>query len=143
MRMKLDKVLYRTSASATGGRDGKARTADGTMEFALTLPKELGGPGDHGANPEKLFAAGYAACYLGALRFVAGQEQVEIPADATVAADVGLGQIPGGFGLDVELTVHIPGMDRAKAEDLVAKAHKVCPYSNALRGNVEIRTKVS
>ncbi len=140
--MKLDKLLYRTSAAATGGRDGKARTADGTLEFALTLPKELGGPGDHGANPEKLFAAGYAACYLGALRFVAGQEKVTVPADATVAADVGLGEIPGGFGLDVELTVRIPGLDKAQVEDLVAKAHKVCPYSNALRGNVEVRTKV-
>jgi osmotically inducible protein OsmC len=141
--MAVDKVLYRTKASATGGRDGKARTADGTLDFQLTVPKELGGPGDHGANPEKLFAAGYSACYLGALRFVAGKEKVTIPADASVTADVGIGEIPGGFGIDVELTVSIPGMDKAKAEDLVAKAHKVCPYSNAIRGNVEVRTKVT
>jgi Ohr subfamily peroxiredoxin len=141
--MKLEKTLYRTSATATGGRDGKARTDDGTLAFDLAVPKEMGGPGGPAANPEKLFACGYAACYLGALRYVAGQEKVAIPADATVGCEVGIGTIPGGFGLAVAISVKVPGLDRAKVEDLVAKAHKVCPYSNATRGNIEVRTTVA
>jgi Ohr subfamily peroxiredoxin len=141
--MKVEKVVYRTSATATGGRDGKARTDDGTLAFDLAVPKEMGGPGGPAGNPEKLFACGYAACYLGALRFVAGKEKVTIPADATVGCEVGIGEIPGGFGLDIALTVKIPGLDRARVEDLAAKAHKVCPYSNATRGNVEVRTTVA
>jgi osmotically inducible protein OsmC len=141
--MQLEKVVYRTSATATGGRDGKARTDDGTLAFDLAVPKEMGGPGGPNANPEKLFACGYAACYLGALRYVAGQEKVAIPAEATVGCAVGIGPIPGGFGLEVALTVKIPGMDKARAEDLVAKAHKVCPYSNATRGNIEVKTTVA
>jgi Ohr subfamily peroxiredoxin len=141
--MKPDKVVYRTSATATGGRDGSARTDDGSLEFKLAVPKEMGGPGGPAANPEKLFASGYAACFLGAIRFVAGKEKVDVPADATVTADVGIGPIPTGFALDIALTVKIPGMDRAKAEDLVAKAHQVCPYSNATRNNVDVRLKVA
>ena len=140
--MQVEKVLYRTSATATGGRDGKARTDEGDLAFDLVLPKELGGPGGPGANPEKLFASGYAACFLGALKFAASKEKVAIPADTTVQATVGIGEIPGGFGLDVALAVKIPGMDKAKAEDLVAKAHQVCPYSNATRNNVDVRLSV-
>lgn len=135
-------VLYKAKATATGGRDGRSRSEDGKLDFKLSVPKELGGPGGEGTNPEQLFATGYSACFLGALRFVAGQEKVTVPADATVSAEVGIGKIEGGFNINVELTVGIPGLGKAEAENLVAKAHRVCPYSNATRGNVEVRTKV-
>lgn len=138
------KVLYTTQATATGGRDGTARTADGSFEVRLATPKELGGGGGSGNNPEQLFAAGYSACFLGALKFVAGKEKVTIPNDASVTATVGIGPRDDGqgFGIDVGLDVSLPGMERAKAEDLVAKAHVVCPYSHATRGNVDVRLNV-
>ncbi|MFO1036505.1 MAG: organic hydroperoxide resistance protein [Geminicoccaceae bacterium] len=136
-------VLYRTQATATGGRDGEAKTADGALSVKLSTPKELGGGGGSGNNPEQLFAAGYAACFLGAMKFVAGQEKKTVPADTTVTADVGIGPIDHGFGIDVALTVNLPGMPRAEAEDLVHKAHQVCPYSNATRNNVDVRLTVA
>jgi Ohr subfamily peroxiredoxin len=136
-------VLYKAKATATGGgRDGHTRSEDGKLDFQLSVPKELGGPGGGGTNPEQLFATGYAACFLGAMRFAAAQEKVTVPPDATVSAEVGIGKIEGGFNIDVELTVHVPGLDKAAVDDLVAKTHKVCPYSNATRGNVDVRTKV-
>ncbi len=133
-------ILYRTSASATGGRDGgRATSADGVLDVSLALPKELGGPGGAATNPEHLFAAGYAACFLSAIKFVAGQQSVKIPAEATVTAEVGLGQIPGGFGLAVQLKVSAPGVNAATLESIAAKAHAaVCPYSNATRGNIDV-----
>jgi osmotically inducible protein OsmC len=139
------KILYRTSASATGGRDGKAELTNGTLEFRLTTPKELGGAGGDGNNPEQLFACGYSACYLGALKFVAGKEKVKVPDDARVTATVGIGPRDDGegFGIDVDLNVSLPGIDRPKAEDLVKKAHVVCPYSHATKGNIDVRTTVS
>jgi lipoyl-dependent peroxiredoxin len=137
-------VKYRTSATATGGRDGRSRTADGTLDVKLATPKELGGGGGEGNNPEQLFAAGYAACFLGALKFVAGQDKVQLPDDAKVTATVGIGpRSDGGFGITAALEVALPGLDRAKAEALVEKAHFVCPYSNATRNNVEVPTAVS
>jgi osmotically inducible protein OsmC len=136
-------IKYKATATATGGREGRSKTPDGKVDVALSVPREMGGGGGPGTNPEQLFAAGYSACYLGALKYVAGQEKVKIPDDATVTAEVGIGPIPGGFGLDVDLRIALPGIDRAKAEDLVQKAHKVCPYSNALRGNVDIRSHVT
>ncbi len=137
-------VKYRTEATATGGRDGRSRTADGSLDVKLATPKELGGGGGEGNNPEQLFAAGYAACFLGALKFVAGQEKVSVPADATVTAKVGIGpRAAGGFGITADLTVKLPGVDRAQAEALVAKAHQVCPYSNATRGNVDVGLTVA
>jgi osmotically inducible protein OsmC len=136
-------VLYRTAARATGGRDGRAATLDGALDVTLATPKELGGGGGAGNNPEQLFAAGYAACFIGAMKFVASQGGPKVPADATVTADVGIGpRAEGGFGLDIALEVSLPGLDRAAAEDLVAKAHQVCPYSNATRGNVDVRLTV-
>lgn len=136
-------VLYRTSARATGGRDGRAGTLDGSLDFRLTTPKELGGAGGDGANPEQLFASGYAACFLGALKFVAGKEGVKVPAEAEVRSTVGIGpRSEGGFGLEVALAVSLPGIDRAKAESLVATAHQVCPYSNATRGNIDVKLTV-
>lgn len=137
-------VKYRTEATATGGRDGRARTADGSLDVRLSTPTELGGAGGEGNNPEQLFAAGYAACYLGALKLVARQEKVTVSPDATVTATVGIGpRSDGGFGLDVALRVDLPGVDRARAEELVGKAHQVCPYSNATRGNLDVRTTVA
>lgn len=131
-------VKYRTRAIATGGRDGRSRTLDGALDVKLAVPKEMGGMGG-GNNPEQLFAAGYAACFLGALKFVAGQAKVAVPADATVTAEVGIGpRSEGGFGITADLTVSLPGMERAAAEKLMHEAHQVCPYSNATRNNVDV-----
>jgi Ohr subfamily peroxiredoxin len=137
-------VKYSTQATATGGRDGRAATADGALDVRLATPKELGGAGGEGNNPEQLFAAGYSACFLGALKFVAGQEKARIPQDASVTATVGIGpRSEGGFGLDVALRIALPGIERQQAEALVRKAHQVCPYSNATRGNLDVRLDVA
>ncbi|KAA2242323.1 organic hydroperoxide resistance protein [Salinarimonas soli] len=137
-------VKYTTQATANGGRDGRSTTADGALDVRLTTPKELGGAGGDGNNPEQLFAAGYAACFLGALKFVAGQEKVRVPNDATVTAKVGIGpRSEGGFGITADLTVSLPGIERAQAQALVEKAHHVCPYSNATRGNVDVGLTVA
>ncbi len=137
-------VKYTTQATATGGRDGRSVTQDGTLDVKLSTPKELGGAGGDGTNPEQLFAAGYSACFLGALKFVGGQEKVKIPAETTVTATIGIGpRAEGGFGITAQLQVSLPGIERAQAEDLVAKAHQVCPYSNATRGNVDVGVTVA
>lgn len=137
-------VLYSTSARATGGRDGSSKTIDGAVDVKLTSPKELGGAGGDGVNPEQLFAAGYAACFIGAMKFVASQGGgVKVPADTSVTSTVGIGpRSEGGFGLEIALAVSLPGIDRAAAEDLVAKAHQVCPYSNATRNNIDVKLSV-
>jgi Ohr subfamily peroxiredoxin len=139
------KVLYKTTATATGGRDGTASTADGAFSVKLATPKELGGGGGAGNNPEQLFAAGYAACFIGAMKAVAAQSGgVKVPADASVTSTVGIGpRSEGGFGLDIDLAVSLPGLSKADAEALVQKAHHVCPYSNATRGNVDVRLTVA
>lgn len=139
---KLEKVLYRAQATATGGREGSAKSSDGVLDVKLTTPKELGGNGAVGTNPEQLFAAGYSACFLGAMKFVAGQKKIALPADTSITGKVGIGQIPAGFGIEVDLAVSIPGMAKADAEALVQAAHGVCPYSNATRGNIEVRLSV-
>ncbi|KXG88010.1 organic hydroperoxide resistance protein [Agrobacterium bohemicum] len=138
-------ILYTTQASATGGRAGNAKSVDGVLDVTLTVPKELGGDGATGTNPEQLFAAGYSACFLGALKNVAGKEKVKIPEDTTVTASVGVGPRDDGtgFGIDVSLKVNIPGLDKATAEDLVKKAHIVCPYSHALRTSTEVPVSVA
>jgi len=132
-------VIYKTNATATGGRDGRARTEDGTVDVNLVVPKEMGGAGGEGANPEKLFAAGYSACFLGAMKAVSGKEGVKVPADATVTATIGFGpRSEGGYGITADLAIDLPGVDRADAERLVQAAHEVCPYSNATRNNVDV-----
>ena len=137
-------VKYTTEATATGGREGRAATADGTLEVELTTPKELGGAGGQGTNPEQLFAAGYSACFLGALKAAARQENVTVPADSTVTATIGIGpRSEGGFGITAALKVTLPGIERSQAEALVAKAHQICPYSNATRGNVDVQLSVA
>ncbi len=137
-------VKYPTEATATGGRDGQAATADGSLKVSLATPKELGGGGGPGNNPEQLFAAGYSACFLGAMKHVASQEKMKVPADTTVTTTVGIGpRSEGGFGLDIALKVALPGLERSQAEALVEKAHQVCPYSNATRGNVDVQLNVT
>ena len=135
--MSLEKVLYTAEATATGGRDGRAVTSDNKLDVALALPKEMGGNGA-GTNPEQLFAAGYSACFLGALKFVATREKVALPADAQITGKVGIGPLPTGFGIQAELTISLPGLDRDVARKLVDAAHIVCPYSNATRGNIDV-----
>jgi len=136
-------VLYKTSASATGGRDGRATTTDGTMDVKLTTPKELGGGGGEGNNPEQLFAMGYSACFIGAMKFVASQGGPKVPADTKVTATIGIGpRSEGGFGLDVDLDISLPGLTPEEAAALVEKAHQVCPYSNATRGNIAVRSHI-
>ncbi|KQZ72288.1 organic hydroperoxide resistance protein [Rhodanobacter sp. Root561] len=141
--MSIEKVLYRSKATATGGRDGRATSSDNVLDVKLTTPKELGGAGGDGTNPEQLFAAGYSACFLGAMKFVAGQQKLQLPADTQVTGQVGIGPIPTGFGIEVELTITIPGMPRAEAEALVQKAHIVCPYSNATRNNIDVTLTIA
>jgi Ohr subfamily peroxiredoxin len=133
-------ILYTTKASATGGRAGHAVSENGVLDVTLTVPKELGGDGATGTNPEQLFAAGYSACFLGALKFVAGKEKVKIPEDATVTATVGIGPREDGTGFYISpsISVNLPGIDRETGEKLVAAAHIVCPYSHALRTSTEV-----
>ena len=137
-------VKYTTSATANGGRDGRSTTADGSLDVKLATPKELGGAGGDGNNPEQLFAAGYAACFLGAMKFVSSQGgTAKVPQDATVKAQVGIGpRSEGGFGITADLRVELPGLERADAERLVGAAHQVCPYSNATRNNIPVRLNV-
>ena len=139
--MSLEKVVYTAHATSTGGRDGSSKTDDGKLQVKLQPPKEMGGNGD-GTNPEQLFAAGYSACFLGAMKFVAGTQKTVLPATTSITADIGIGPIPGGFGIQAALNISIPGMERAAAEALVAAAHQVCPYSNATRGNIDVTLTV-
>lgn len=132
-------VIYKTHATATGGRDGSAKSDDGSVDVKLVIPKEMGGPGGVGANPEKLFAAGYSACFLGAMKAVSGQVGVKVPADASVTGTVGFGpRSEGGYGITVDLAVSLPGVEPEAGERLIKAAHEVCPYSNATRGNVDV-----
>jgi len=136
--MPLEKVLYTAHAKATGGREGHAVSSDGKIDLKLSTPTELGGAGGSGTNPEQLFAAGYSACFLGALKFVALQDKVTIGPDAVVEASVGIGPIPTGFGIHVVLKIAAPSIERDVLQKLVDRAHVVCPYSNATQGNIDV-----
>mgnify|MGYP000850296117 FL=1 len=138
-------ILYTAQASATGGRSGHAVSDNGVLDVTLTTPKELGGDGATGTNPEQLFAAGYSACFLGALKFVAGKEKVKIPEDATITTRVGIGprEDGTGFGIEVAISAKLPGIERELAEKLVAAAHIVCPYSHAMRTSTEVPVSVA
>ena len=140
--MKIEKILYTAHAKSTGGREGTSKTDDGVLDVKLTTPKQLGGNGAPGTNPEQLFAAGYSACFIGAMKHVAMKQKIALPAETSITADVGIGPIPTGFGIQVALSVTIPGMERAAAEQLVQAAHQVCPYSNATRGNIEVALNI-
>lgn len=137
-------ILYTAHATATGGRDGRAASDDQRLDVPLNTPKELGGAGGAGTNPEQLFAAGYAACFLSALKFVAAHTKAQLPADTNVSAEVGIGPNDrGGFGLAVSLQVALPGMEAGAAQALVNKAHEVCPYSNATRNNIDVGLRIA
>ena len=138
----LQNVAYTAKATATGGREGVAKSDDGRLDVNLSTPKGLGGDDGQGTNPEQLFAAGYAACFIGALKFVAGSEKVALPSDTYINSKVSIGAIEGGFGIAVKLAVSLGDMDKSAAQELVNKAHQVCPYSNATRGNIEVELSV-
>ena len=140
--MALEKVLYTARATSTGGRTGSAESSDGVLKVQLSTPKELGGAGGSGTNPEQLFAAGYSACFIGAMKAVAAKQKLALPADVSITADVGIGPITTGFGIQVAMAISLPGMERPAAEALVKAAHQVCPYSNATRGNIDVQLKV-
>ena len=138
----LQDIAYTAKASATGGREGVAKSDDGRLNLTLSTPKALGGDDGKGTNPEQLFAAGYAACFIGALKFVAGQEKLNLPNDTHINSEVSIGAIDGGFAIAVKLAVSLGDMDKADAQVIVDKAHQVCPYSNATRGNIEVTLSV-
>lgn len=143
--MAIDKAVYTAHATSTGGRTGSTASSDGKIQLQLSTPKEMGGDNGPGTNPEQLFAAGYSACFIGAMKAVAARQKVVLPAEVSITADVSIGQMtgkPGAFGIAVAMAVSVPGMERAAAEALVAAAHEVCPYSNATRGNVEVALTV-
>ena len=139
--MAIDKAVYTAHATSTGGRTGSTASSDGKIQLQLSTPKELGGDSGPGTNPEQLFAAGYSACFIGAMKAVAARQKIVLPAEVSITADVSIGPMtgkPGAFGIAVSMAVSVPGMDRTAAEALVAAAHEVCPYSNATRGNVDV-----
>jgi lipoyl-dependent peroxiredoxin len=135
-------VYTAEATSSGGGRDGRVRTSDGVLDVELKLPPALGGPGG-ATNPEQLFAAAYAACFHGALRLVARNKGVRISDDATVDAAIDLSKDATSFAIGATLTIHLPGLDQSQADELVAAAHEVCPYSKATRGNVEVELKAT
>lgn len=139
MPTPLDKVLYTAHAHTTGGRDGASRTDDGRLDVKLSSP----GTSGTGTNPEQLFAAGYSACFIGAMKAVAARTKTALPADLAIDAEVDLGPIPNAFGIAVRMRISLPGMERAAAESLVQAAHQVCPYSNATRGNIDVTLTVA
>jgi Ohr subfamily peroxiredoxin len=144
--MAIDRAVYTAQATSTGGRAGTSESSDGRLKLQLSTPKELGGDSGPGTNPEQLFAAGYSACFLGALKAVAAKQKIALPAEVSIKADVSIGPMtgkPGAFGIAVAMVVSAPGMDKAEAEALVATAHQVCPYSNATRGNIEVALSVA
>ncbi|WP_394517488.1 organic hydroperoxide resistance protein [Pantoea sp. SGAir0175] len=140
--MSLEKVIYTAKAKATGGRDGRATSSDNVLDVKLGVPKEMGGAGGEVTNPEQLFAAGYSACFLGAMKFVAGRDKIAMPKDAWIEGEVGIGPIPTGFGIEAKLNIHLPEMDATEAQKLVDAAHIVCPYSNATRGNIDVTLNI-
>jgi lipoyl-dependent peroxiredoxin len=144
--MAIDKALYTAHATSTGGRTGSTESSDGKIKLQLSTPKELGGDSGPGTNPEQLFAAGYSACFIGAMKAVAAKQKLSLPAEVSIQADVSIGPMsgkPGAFGIAVAMVVSVPGMDKAAAEALVKAAHEVCPYSNATRGNIEVALSVA
>lgn len=139
--MSLEKVVYTAQAKATGGRDGRAVSSDGALDVKLAVPKEMGGAGG-GVNPEQLFAAGYSACFLGAMKFVAQRDGLKITPDSYIDSEVSIGPIPTGFGIAATLNIHLEGLEHAEAQKLVDAAHIVCPYSNATRNNIDVTLNV-
>ena len=143
--MAIDKAVYTAHATSTGGRSGTTESSDGAIKLALVTPKEMGGAGGAGTNPEQLFAAGYSACFIGAMKAVAARQKISLPSEVSIKSDVSIGPMtgkPGAFGIAVAMAISVPGMDKAAAEALVVTAHEVCPYSNATRGNIDVSLTV-
>jgi Ohr subfamily peroxiredoxin len=143
--MAIDKALYTAHATSTGGRTGTTESSDGKIKLQLSTPKELGGDSGPGTNPEQLFASGYSACFIGAMKAVARNQKIALPAEVSIKADVSIGPMSGkagAFGIAVAMAVSVPGMDKSAVEALVKAAHEVCPYSNATRGNVDVALSV-
>ncbi|MDE2371135.1 MAG: organic hydroperoxide resistance protein [Burkholderiales bacterium] len=144
--MAIELAVYTAHATSTGGRTGTSATDDGRLKATLSTPKQLGGDGGAGTNPEQLFACGYSACFIGAMKAVAGRQKIALPADVSITADVSIGPMtgkPGAFGIAVAMAITVPGMDKAAVQALVAAAHEVCPYSNATRGNIDVTFSVA
>ena len=144
--MAIDQALYTARAISTGGRTGSTESSDGKIKLQLSTPKALGGDDGPGTNPEQLFASGYSACFIGAMKAVAARQKITLPAEVSITSEVGIGPMTGkagAFNIAVAMTVSVPGMDRAAAEALVKAAHEVCPYSNATRGNVDVKFSVA
>lgn len=144
--MAIDKALYTATATSTGGRTGTTESSDGAIKLALVTPKELGGAGGAGTNPEQLFAAGYSACFIGAMKAVSARQKVALPAEVAIKSSVSIGPMTGkagAFGIAVAMEISVPGMERAALEQLVATAHEVCPYSNATRGNIDVTLSIA
>lgn len=144
--MAIDKAVYTAHATSTGGRTGSTRASDGAFELALSTPKEMGGAGGSGTNPEQMFAGGYSACFIGALKAVAARDKLKLTDEVSIDAAVSFGPMtgkPGAFNIAVAMKIKLPGLDRAAAEKLVKAAHEVCPYSNATRGNVDVTLTVA
>lgn len=139
---QVDKVLYQAKCTSTGGREGTTSSADGVLNLKLSTPKGLGGAGGPGTNPEQLFASGYSACFLGALKLVAGKEKVTLPSETSITGIVDIGTTSGGLGLQVELQISMPGVENSLGKSLVEKAHQVCPYSHATRNNIKVTLTV-
>ncbi|MFD1795189.1 organic hydroperoxide resistance protein [Paracoccus aurantiacus] len=137
--MSPETLIYTAEMVSTAGRDGRSNRPDGSFPLKLTVPEALGGPGGEGTNPEELFAAGYSACFIGALKVAGRQAKQPVPEDVQVTAKVGIGKVETGYGLAVELIVDLPGMDRDTAQSLIEQAHRTCPYSNATRGNIDVK----
>ena len=143
--MAIDKAVYTAHATSVGGRSGRSESSDGALKVQLSTPKEMGGDGGPGTNPEQLFAAGYSACFIGAMNAVAARQKTKLAGEPKIDADVSIGPLtgkPGAFGIEVAMKISVPGLDREAAEKLVAAAHEVCPYSNATRGNVDVTLTV-
>ena len=143
--MAIDKAIYTAHATSTGGRTGSTESSDGAIKLPLVTPRELGGAGGAGTNPEQLFAAGYSACFIGAMKAVAARQKIVLPAEVSIKSDVSIGAMTGkegAFGIAVTMAISVPGMEKAAAEKLVATAHEVCPYSNATRGNIDVTLSV-
>ncbi|MFT6259384.1 MAG: Ohr subfamily peroxiredoxin [Rickettsiales bacterium] len=135
-----NKILYKTKVSSQGGRaNGHSKSEDGRLEVELSTPKEMGGDGGQGTNPEQLFGAGYSACFLGAVKAVAGKEKIKLSEESSVTAEIGFGPLDHGYAITASLEVDLPDLDTDVAQDLIDKAHQVCPYSNATRNNVDVK----
>ncbi len=144
--MAIDKALYTAHATSTGGRTGTTESSDGAIKLNLVTPKELGGAGGSGTNPEQLFASGYSACFIGALKAVAARQKITLSSEVSIKASVSIGPMTGkagAFGIAVSMDISLPGMERSAAEALVAAAHEVCPYSNATRGNIDVTLNIA